>query len=145
MKIQIDDRQESIKVNSAMTRRMARRTLTSEGRPDAEVSILFIGEEEMRSMNKQYLGKNVPTDVLAFRMADGEHPEINPSLLGDVIVSADEALIQAQARNICVNDELALYVVHGILHLLGYDDRQPAEASIMRRKQQEILKGKVNI
>lgn len=90
----------------------------------------------MHALNLQYREKNKPTDVLSFPLAD----EIQPSLLGDVIISVDTASRQAQRRHHSLHEELQILLTHGILHLLGYDHEvSRSEAVRMHRKEREVM------
>lgn len=91
-------------------------------------------------MNKKYLGRAYATDVLAFDARDGiKRVAAKEPLAGDIIISADAARANAQKYGVPLTRELALYVIHGILHLLGYDDHAPRDVQRMRRKEQQLL------
>lgn len=109
----------------------------------AEVSILLVNDEEMQAMNSKYRGIDRPTDVLSFsQMDEGSAPfEDSPVILGDIVISVDTAERQAVSRGEPVDDELDMLVVHGILHLLGYDDETDEKSEIMLSRQAVILNG----
>lgn len=87
-------------------------------------------------LNRQYRGKDKPTDVLSFPLADELHPE----LLGDVVISVDTAARQAQRRGHSLREEIQTLLIHGVLHLLGYDHEvSRSEAIRMHRKEREIM------
>lgn len=113
---------------------------------DAEVTLLFVSEEEMASYNQRFLDREGPTDVLAFPVEDllpGVVPETDPQgpplMLGDVVVAP--AYVRRQASNFGVSyeDEMALMVTHGILHLLGYDHIDDTDAERMESRERELL------
>jgi len=106
----------------------------------AEISILLTDDEYIREMNREYRGIDRPTDVLAFSQLEGERfgPEAE-CLLGDVIISVERAKAQAGERSHSLADELDLLVIHGVLHLLGYDDETGEQASRMRQREKAIL------
>ena len=113
---------------------LANTILDAVGESNAELHIELIGDHRMQRLNREYRGKNVPTDVLAFsqREAAGRRS----SLLGDVVISVHAALRQANARHHSVDEELAVLLIHGILHLCGYDHEQgEPEARRMRRRE----------
>ena len=118
-------------------------TLRFEGfnRP-AEVSILLTDDDEIQNMNRRYRGIDKPTDVLSFPQLDASlaTPPGCPVALGDVIISIPTAHRQADARGQALPDEIDLLVVHGVLHLLGYDDVTDEGAEEMNRRQEEILR-----
>ena len=107
----------------------------------AEISIMLVDDEHIRSLNVEYRGNDRPTDVLAFSQLEGKlaDAEREPVAVGDVVVSVETAKRQAVERARPLADELDLLVVHGVLHLLGYDDETKAGATEMRQREQAIL------
>ena len=92
-------------------------------------------------MNRRYLGRDKPTNVLAFSMREGEFASLHPQLLGDVVISVDTARRQSNRFGLNETEMVILLMIHGILHLLGYDHEGiKKEASEMARKQKEMLK-----
>jgi len=127
-------------------------------KPDSELSILFVDEDAMAELNKRFLGKEGPTDVLAFPIDDddvveggrspdslgpGSGTEIEsddpPNLLGDVVVCPAVAARNAPDHAGTYDDEMALLLVHGILHILGMDHVDSDEAEAMEQREQELL------
>jgi len=105
---------------------------------DSELSVALIGDDEMQSLNARFRGKDRPTDVLAFPM-EAQGPPVS-RLLGDVVISIDTAARQAAERNVEITDEIRVLLVHGVLHLIGYDhERSPAEARRMFAKQRQVV------
>lgn len=126
---------------------LARLVLREEGYPeDAEVTLLFISDGEMASYNRRFLDREGPTDVLAFPVEDllpGVVPEIDPQgpplMLGDVVVAPAYVRRQASKFGVSYEDEMALMVTHGILHLLGYDHIDDTDAERMESRERELL------
>lgn len=137
---------------------LARLVLREERVPvEAEMSLIFVDESTMTDLNERFLGNQGPTDVLAFpidddALASGRQPDLGgrgpgaptepsdpPVVVGDVIVCPQVAGRQAAGRSSPLDDELALLVVHGILHLLDYDHADERDAQAMRRREQELL------
>jgi len=119
---------------------MAERILSDLGCSESELSILLVDDDEIQRLNREYLCRDRPTNVLAFAMREGENQHLNPALLGDVVVSTETAQREALQRDVTLEEELALLLVHGILHLLGYDhENEPAEAAQMEAKEEEVL------
>ncbi len=108
-------------------------------RPKAECSVLLVDDSAMAELNHAYRGVTGPTDVLAFPMTEGRFGAISPDLLGDVVISAETAARQARVRKADVRGELALLLVHGILHLVGYDHGSAERRRRMWEKQRVIL------
>lgn len=99
----------------------AGRVLEYTGYKNAELSILISGMETIESLNSQYRHKNRPTDVLSFSQQEGEAPGVDNTLLGDVVICSAVARHQARENNMPYKQELRRLLVHGILHLVGYD------------------------
>lgn len=110
-----------------------------------ELSLAFVDNQEITRLNRQYLGKDRPTDVLAFPMNRGEMSHINPHMLGDVVISVDQAALQAKRMKHSLEEELLILILHGLLHLLGYDHTGSArEAKKMKEMEHRLylaLKG----
>lgn len=107
---------------------------------DDELSVVLVGDPEMRALNRTYRGADRPTDVLAFALREGEDDALRADLLGDVVISLDTAARQAAARGVPPAEEVRVLLTHGLLHLLGYDhERSPAEARRMFRRQRQLL------
>ncbi len=120
---------------------LARAVLEAEGVSDpAELSVVFVDEQAMADLNRRYAGAHGPTDVLAFPMDEapsGANP--GPVMVGDVVICPAVAAHNAPARAGGYEDELALLVVHGVLHLLGMDHAEAGEAEVMQRRERELL------
>ncbi len=119
---------------------MAQQILSDLGCPDAELSVLIVDDEEIRNINRDYLQRDKPTNVISFAMQEGEGGELHPDLLGDVVISADTAARDAAEVNKPIESELYFLLLHGILHLLGYDHERGTEeeALIMEEKEREL-------
>jgi probable rRNA maturation factor len=109
--------------------------------PKAEVSILVVDDDRIREINRDYLGKDRPTNVISFAMQEGEGGDISPSLLGDVVISAETAARDAAEAGQTFAGELYFLLLHGMLHLVGYDhERGTAEqARLMEAREREIF------
>ena len=106
-----------------------------------ELSILLLNDRQIAPLNKRYLQRTGPTDVISFPMHDGAVPQVQPTLLGDVVISVATAQRQAQLRGASLAAEIAVLLIHGILHLLGYDhEASPGKAKKMRAREKEILR-----
>ena len=102
----------------------------------AEVSLAVVSDQQIQQLNRRYLQHDYPTDVLSFRLDDGTDPV---SLEGEVVVSWDTACRTAERIGWRSHDELLLYVIHGCLHLVGYQDHTSAERKQMRAREAEYL------
>lgn len=110
------------------------------GSPDGELSILLLDDPQMAVLNKDYLQRKGPTNVIAFPMREGAFAEITPDLLGDVVISLETAEKEGLAAGMSMEDRLGELMVHGILHLFGYDhETTEIEAQRMEAKSLELL------
>ena len=108
---------------------------------DAELSILIVDDLQIARFNKKYLRRNGPTNVIAFPMRTDQFSDINPELLGDVVISVETAEKERKRIGVSLEERFTQLLVHGILHLLGYDHEQSEqEADKMEQKSDEILK-----
>ncbi len=118
----------------------ARAVLNALDYPDAELSILLVDDLEISELNQHYLNRQGPTNVIAFPMLEGEFAGISPQLLGDVVISLETADREAGLAGIGMPARLDQLLIHGILHLLGYDHENDAEdARRMEQKSDELL------
>ena len=128
-------------------RKLAEVVLEQEGYPDeTEVTVLLVSEREMSGYNERFMKRSGPTDVLSFPVEDllpGVVPEHDPHgpplMIGDVFIAPSYVRRQAAEIQVPFEDELALMVTHGILHLIGYDHQADAEAERMEQREREIL------
>jgi len=101
-----------------------------------EITVCFVGDRKIRELNKRFLRKNEATDCLTFDMLE---PSDQKHISADIIISTDTALRNAKAFRTDILKEINLYLIHGVLHLLGYDDRAPKEKKLMREKEKEYV------
>lgn len=128
-----------LQVDEDLLVKIAESVLEAEEVPsDAELSVAFVDNEEIARLNKEYRGIDGPTDVLSFEME--EEPGEEPLLLGDVIIAPEIARAQAEELDHSYEAEMGLLLVHGILHLLGYDHMESDEAEKMEARERELLK-----
>ena len=124
----------------SLVRRVAQRVLETLGYKEAQVSILLCSDSYIRKLNREYRRVDASTDVLAFSMHEGKFSKVHPEVLGDVIISLETASRQAKRFQHSLNKETTLLVIHGILHLLGYDHLKKKDKEKMRLKEKQILK-----
>jgi len=106
-----------------------------------EISIVILDDQEMEKLNETYRGINKPTNVLAFPMQEGQFSDITPGLLGDVVISLETAEKEAITAGISLEERTSQLLIHGILHLLGFDHEMgDKEADAMEKKSLELLR-----
>ncbi|MEZ6188908.1 MAG: rRNA maturation RNase YbeY [Planctomycetota bacterium] len=113
---------------------LAHTVLLAEGDATSQLSLAVVDDPHMSELHERFSGVPGPTDVLSFPLADEHVP-----LLGEVIVSSDTAALEAEERGLPFEEELQRYVVHGILHLFGYDDHDPEDRTRMHARQERLL------
>jgi len=139
MNILVTNRQTIAPVDVPLTRQSMAAILKSLEMEGHEVSLLFVDDAEITEINRHYLGRNHPTNVIAFSMNEGDFGTINPLLLGDIVISVETALRDARAGDLPLEDEINYLMIHGVLHLVGYDHEQTWEAEEMGKKEKEIF------
>jgi probable rRNA maturation factor len=127
-----------ISIDPAVVEAAAQASLQACNAPThADLTIVLADDAQIHQLNRQFLDIDAPTDVLSFPAGDVD-PDTDRPYLGDVVISIERA--QAQAQNHTLEDELRLLVVHGVLHLLGYDHAEQAEKEAMWGIQREVLR-----
>jgi probable rRNA maturation factor len=139
MPILISNKQKTIRIDRRKIRKKAEKLLRDLAHPDAELSILFVNDEEITRLNELYLKRSGPTNVISFPMYSPDFPGIHPEILGDVVISMETAGREAEQEAISLEAKTDWLLVHGILHLLGYDHEKAKDARIMFKKEKELL------
>ncbi|PKN06397.1 MAG: rRNA maturation RNase YbeY [Deltaproteobacteria bacterium HGW-Deltaproteobacteria-7] len=141
MRLQIENKQTQIKLERRKIRGTVLRILKILNCADKEISISFVDDEGIKQLNKQYLGKDKSTNVLSFSLQEGEYGNINPQILGDIVISTQTALRDAVKGKLTVEQEIDFLMIHGILHLLGYNHENTTkeETKKMRQKEKELF------
>ncbi|MCP5008081.1 MAG: rRNA maturation RNase YbeY [Planctomycetes bacterium] len=133
MIVDIANLQEHCGVDKDEVGRVVRAFLKMEGR-DAKLSIAFVDNDEIKRVHKRFLSSDEVTDVISFSLGDeGDFVD------GEIVVSVETAVEVAHSKQSCVEGEIILYVIHGILHLLGFDDNNVVNSRIMHEKESEVL------
>ena len=137
MSVEVSSRLRTGRVSLSRLKRKAESVLRALGQEKAELSLLLMNNPAMQRLNARYRRKNAPTDVLSFSSV-GTLPG-GEKILGDVVISVEQAKRQARERKKTLEEELEALLIHGILHLLGYDhERSPEEARAMRRVERRV-------
>lgn len=120
---------------------LAEASLRTEGVLSGELDLSFVAADAMADLNKTHMGKVGPTDVLAFPLDGGDEPNVDglPVLLGDVVVCPEVAHANAIDDGKATDDEVALLVVHGVLHVLGHDHQEDEERAVMQGRERALL------
>jgi probable rRNA maturation factor len=134
-KIAIAVPQEIVPIDRARMREVVRAVLDGEVVAEADISLAFVDNPTIHRLNKQFLEHDDPTDVLSFPLSGPGARK----LAGELVVGVEVARAQAEERGHDVQVELALYVIHGLLHLCGYDDKSDHGAQEMRQRERHYL------
>lgn len=134
IRVAIVSPQQIVPIARQTFRKVARAVLEGEGVREAEISLAFVDNPTIQCLNKRYLNHDEPTDVLSFPLGAGK------KLAGEIVLGVEVALAEARRRGHEVNDELALYAIHGLLHLCGYDDVADKDRRVMRDRERHYLK-----
>ena len=141
MRISIQNRQKRILLDLKKVRRATQTILTELGLLDAELSVLLVDDARIRDLNRRYLNRDKPTNVLAFPMREGEFSTLHPNLLGDLVISVETAKRQSDRFGLNEMEMVILLMVHGILHLIGYEHEGTKKgAREMSFKQKELFR-----
>lgn len=147
IRVSIADQQSALAIDRARVRAAVRRTLRAERRLHAEISVAIVDDRTIHELNRRHLQHDYPTDVLSFLLFTAGPPEspdaadASPHALleGELIVSTETAIRQAAEYDWDPQAELLLYLVHGTLHLCGYDDHARSDRRRMRDRERDIL------
>ena len=148
IKVVINDNQKEVKIPTGL-RMIVRRACIAvlkleQIKGSSQVSVTFVNNEEIHKLNKKYRNKDYPTDVLSFQTSDDGHYDVDPEtglqLIGDVVISLEKALEQAEKYGYSLQQEVGFLTTHSMLHLLGYDHEQGGiEKAKMREKEIIIM------
>ena len=135
MTVEVSDTQPYLAVDPEALAALVRQTLAAERVARATISVALVDDATIRQINRRHLGHDWPTDVISFPLSEPG----DEALSGELVVSAERAATTARHAGVSAWDELALYVVHGLLHLCGHDDAADEDRDAMRRREEEIL------
>jgi probable rRNA maturation factor len=138
--IQIANRQRRRRISRRAIGRTARIALTALKRPDSELSIVLVDDARIAELNRSFLEREGATNVIAFPMREGAFTVITPRLLGDVVISVETAWRESREAGLTLQERLDALLIHGILHLCGYDhENDPAAARRMSARARRLL------
>jgi len=135
IQVELCDSQDRLRYDPVWLRDAVAAVLRAEAVSRAHVSIALIDDRRIEVLNRRYLNHQGPTDVISFPLSEPEEPE----LVGQLVISAEPAAREAGRLGVDPTDELLLYIVHGALHLVGYDDQSDADRARMRRLERRHL------
>ena len=141
MEIAVENRQTRIPLRLAAIRKIIKRILKYEGIRKARIGCVFVSALQIMALNKKFLKKNYVTDVLSFDLKEWKRrPDRSFDLTGEIVICPEAAQENAKVFKTSLEEEIILYIIHGILHLLGYDDHRRRDIRRMRQREKEIMK-----
>lgn len=143
MKVQIENKQKHHKIFKSKIRVTLNKLLKCLNCQNMEVSISFVDDIIIRELNNQYLNRNKSTNVLSFPLQEGEFSEINPGILGDIVISTETAARDAIKGQLTFYQEIDFLIIHGLLHLLGYNHENTSRAEVNKMQNMEKLLFKI--
>jgi probable rRNA maturation factor len=141
MPVSIRNHQRIFKIDLSRLRKSMKRLLRELKSDNREIDLLFVDDKEIQELNNVYLSRNNPTNVLSFAMTEGEFGNINPQILGDIVISVETASREALISHMDLMDELEFLFIHGLLHLLGYNHENTSveKEKEMNGREQELF------
>lgn len=137
MRITLQDQQKKMLIQNGKIKKLILKILKGERiKESGWINICFVDNPKIKKFNAKFLKTKGVTDVLAFNLSDKKEKNI---ILADIMISTQEALKQARKFKTTPDDELSLYVAHGLLHILGFNDHTPAQIKLMRKKEKEYV------
>jgi probable rRNA maturation factor len=137
MPISIKNRQKLLKIDLNRLRKSLKKLLSELNCHDRTIALLLVDDKEIQKLNNTYLKRNHATNVLSFAMTEGEFGNINPEILGDIVISVESASRDALISHIDLMDELEFLIIHGLLHLLGYDHESTSVERVIQMSGRE--------
>lgn len=151
MKIQIENKQTKIKIQRRKIRSTVLKLLKIMDCANKELSISFVDDNTIKQLNNHYLQRDHSTNVLSFSLQEGEYGNVNPHILGDIVISTETAQRDAAKGDLSLSEEIDFLIIHGLLHLLGFnhENTTKAQTTKMQMKERELFvilnSGKSNI
>jgi len=151
MKIQIENKQTKIKIQRRKIRSTVLKLLKIMDCANKELSISFVDDNTIKQLNNHYLQRDHSTNVLSFSLQEGEYGNVNPHILGDIVISTETAQRDAAKGDLSLSEEIDFLIIHGLLHLLGFNHKNTTKAQTtkMQMKERELFvilnSGKSNI
>ena len=151
MKIQIENKQTKIKIQRRKIRSTVLKLLKIMDCANKELSISFVDDNTIKQLNNHYLQRDHSTNVLSFSLQEGEYGNINPHILGDIVISTETAQRDAAKGDLSLSEEIDFLIIHGLLHLLGFnhENTTKAQTTKMQMKERELFgilnSGELNI
>jgi probable rRNA maturation factor len=141
MSISIQNRQKRERVDVGRLRRSLKRLLKELNCNDSDISLLLVDDDQIREINRTYLERDRPTNVISFSMKEGLFGHIHPEILGDIILSTETAARDAITGHLDFMDEVEFLLIHGLLHLVGYSHENTGaeEAEKMKIRERELF------
>ena len=137
MKIQIENKQTKIKIERRKIRSAVLKLLKIMDCANKELSISFVDDNTIKQLNNHYLQRNHSTNVLSFSLQEGEYGNVNPHILGDIVISTETAQRDAIRGDLSLSEEIDFLIIHGLLHLLGFNHENTTKSQTIKMQMKE--------
>lgn len=139
MKILVQNNQKDLKIKALQVKQLVKETLDFKKVPAKAVSIYFVTKKAISTLHEEFFNDPSPTDCISFPLDSGDDAPEEFSCLGEIFVCPKVAIEYAASENLPINEEVSLYIIHGLLHLIGYDDITENERKVMRSEEKKIM------
>lgn len=141
MTVSLRNKQKKETIDTGRLRRSLKRLLKELQRENDEVNVIFVDDEQIQSINREYLDRDRPTNVISFAMTEGVGGALHPEILGDIVISAETAARDAATGDLTLMEEMEFLLIHGLLHLIGYNHEKCSQKEVerMQKKERELF------
>jgi probable rRNA maturation factor len=139
--VSLRNKQKKETIDTGRLRRSLKRLLKELQRENDEVNVIFVDDEQIQSINREYLDRDRPTNVISFAMTEGVGGALHPEILGDIVISAETAARDAATGDLTLMEEMEFLMIHGLLHLIGYNHEKCSQKEVerMQKKERELF------
>jgi probable rRNA maturation factor len=139
--VSLRNKQKKETIDTGRLRRSLKRLLKELQRENDEVNVIFVDDEQIQSINREYLDRDRPTNVISFAMTEGVGGALHPEILGDIVISAETAARDAATGDLTLMEEMEFLLIHGLLHLIGYNHEKCSQKEVerMQKKERELF------
>jgi len=139
--VSLRNRQKKETIDAGRLRRSLKRLLKELQRENNEINVILVDDEQIQTINREYLDRDRPTNVISFAMTEGVGGALHPEILGDIVISVETAARDAATGDLALMEEMEFLMIHGLLHLIGYNHEKCSqkETERMKKKERELF------
>ncbi len=141
MTVSLRNKQKKETIDTGRLRRSLKRLLKELQRENDEVNVILVDDVQIQTINREYLDRDRPTNVISFAMTEGVGGALHPEILGDIVISAETAARDAATGDLTLMEEMEFLLIHGLLHLIGYNHEKCSQKEVerMQKKERELF------